>query len=375
MALSNPFEKLPVELTTTVLGLLESADIQSPINADPHMLRVFLQHECAILRPLRRSISRQFPGENLTQAAIACRLRQLESTPLSQDRAKYQDVVQPILTQSPEELPVTELKLGAIADLHRLFCEVEVFTSAYSKQAWEMTQDAAADYNSVPRTDSVRLPLSIPLSGREKEEIQMAYLLFNSYRHTLWFSTSFLQDYYYPKSHASLYYIPWQFAHANKLINVRTFDAVLGFLLREYNRLLCQVDDLLEGGSSDIIWQLQTREFLNSSSRDNFQFPAYLCSQGYRPLLDCQEIGNATEVVLSLYTQYRQLRQNRHTCPLVVVTHLKGSVEALFAGSQTERDFWTSGAFMFDHERRLQLYDRTFHLLEDGEEYELLGWI
>lgn len=286
MPLSNPFEKLPAELTTMVLGLLESTDIQSLINADPHMLRVFLQHELVILRPLRRSISRQFPGENLTQAVIACRLRQLESTPLSRDLAKYQEVVKPILTQAPKALPVTELKLGAISELHRLFREVEVFASAYSREAWEMTQDAVADYNRVPRIDSVRLPLSIPLSGGEKEVIQMAYLLFDSYRHTLWFSTSFLQDYYYPKSHASLYYIPWQFAHANKLINVRTFDAVLRFLLREYNRLLCQVDDLLEGGSSDIISQLQTREFLNSSSRDNFQFPAYLCSQGYRPLLD-----------------------------------------------------------------------------------------
>lgn len=179
-----------------------------------------------------------------------------------------------------------------------------------------------------------------------------------------------LQDYYYPDKGASFYRIPWESADGNKLVLVRTFHAVLRFLLREYNRLLCQVDDQLEGQSSGITSQLQTREFLNSSSCDNRQFPAYLCSQGYRPLLYCQETGHATEVILSLHRQYRQLRQTRRTCPLVVVAHLKDPVEALFAGSQTMRDFWTSGAFMFDDERLYQLDERwgfvTFDFLEDA---------
>ncbi|KAJ4139732.1 hypothetical protein NW768_001075 [Fusarium equiseti] len=353
MVLNNPFEKLPAELTTMVLGLLESNDIQSLINADPHILRVFLQHELVILRPLRREISHQFPCENLTQAVIACRLRQIESTPLARDRARYQEVVKPILTQSPDEISVAKLKLGAISDLQRLFREAEVFTSAYAKEAWEMTQDAVADYNMEPRTESVRRPLS--LSGGEKEEMQMAYLLFDSYRHTLWFSTSFLQDYYCPKKPASFYYIPWGFTEGNKLIHVRTFHAVLRFLLREYRRLLYQVDDMIACESSNITSRLQTREFLHRPSRDNIQFPAYLCSQGYRPLLESQEANNVTESVISLYTQYSQLKRNRQTCPLVVVADLKDSVEALFAGSQTERDFWTSGAFMFNFERLIQL--------------------
>jgi hypothetical protein len=115
------------------------------------------------------------------------------------------------------------------------------------------------------------------------------------------------------------------------------------------------VDDILEGESSDITSQAQTSEFLNCSSHDILQFPAYLCSQGYRALLDCQEIGNPTERVVSLYTQYSQLKQNRHTCPLVVFVALKDSVDSLFAGSQTWHAFWTSGAFMFDPERLSQL--------------------
>ncbi|CAG7558692.1 unnamed protein product [Fusarium equiseti] len=377
MALNNPFEKLPAELTTMVLGLLESTDIESLINADPHMLRVFRQHELVILRPLRRSISRQFPCEDLTQAVIACRLRQLESTPLCLDRAKYQELVKPILTQPSEALPVTELKLGAISDLHRLFHEVEVFTSAYSREAWEMTQDAVADYNMQPTTESTRLPLSVPLSGREEEMIKRAYLLFDSCRHTLWFSTSLLQDYYYPVTTASTYYIPWEPAYRNKLQNVRAFQAVLRFLLRGYRRLLYQVDDLIAGESSGITSRPQTRELLERPSRDNLQFPAYLCSLGYHPLLNSQEISSATESVISLYTRYSQLKQNRHTCPLVAVANLKEAVKVLFAGSETKRDFWTSGAFMFDCERRWQLddnwYDQTFDLIEDGEGYELLG--
>lgn len=373
MALSNPFEKLPAELTTMVFSLLKSTDIQSLINADPHMLRVFLQHELVILRPLRRNISRLFPGENLTQAVIACRLRQLESTPLSRDWVKYQEAVEPILTDSPEAVSIGDLKLGVISDLDRLFREAELFTSAYSKEAWKMTQDAVADYDMEPWTESVRIPLSIPLSGGEKEEIQKAYLLFDSYRHTLWFSTSLLQDYYCPKKPACFYYIPWEFIEGNKLFHVRTFHAVLRFLLREYRRLLYQVDDVIAGHSSNITSRLriQAREFLDRPSRDNLQFPAWLCSQGYRPLLDSRETSNARESVISLYRRYTQLKRNRDTCPLVVVADLKDSVEALFAGSQTERDFWTSGAFMFNYERLSELdldwWMDTFLFQEDAE--------
>jgi len=392
MALSNPFEKLPAELTTMIVGHLESTDIQSLINADPHMLRVFLQHELVILRPLRRSIYRQFPGPNLAQAFTACRLRQLESTPVSRDRAKYQEVVTPILTQPPETLPVTKLNLGAISDLYRLFCEAEVFTSAYSKEAWEMTQDTAAEYDYTPfselerlfdaaeaftsdysrvasemtqdaaaecdlkpKTELAKFPLSMPLSKYENEDIQKAYLQFESCRHTLWFSTSFLQDYYCPEKPASFYHIPWEFTDGNKLLHVRAFHAVLRFLLGGYERLLYQVDDLIASGSSNITSRRQIKEFVHRPSHDNLQFPAFLCSQGYRPLLNSQEVSNITESVISLYTRYSHLKENRQTCPLVVIADLEDSVKALFAGSQTERDFWTSGAFMFDCDRLEQL--------------------
>ncbi|KAJ4009561.1 hypothetical protein NW752_009154 [Fusarium irregulare] len=355
MAFSNPFEKLPAELTTAVLGLLEPTDLQSLINADPHMLRVFLQHELVVLRPLRRNIFNQFTGQRLTQAAIACRLRQLESTPLSRDRAKYEEVVKPILTQSPEAVPVTTLNLGSISHLDRLFREVQAFTSAYSKDAWEMTQNAVADSYIGCRRVPARLPLSVPLSRGEREMIQWAYLLFESYRHTLWFSKSFVLEHYCPEQPAPSCHILGEFTYGNKLGRIRPFYAVLGFLLREYRRLLSQVDDILEGESSDITSQAQTSEFLNCSSHDILQFPAYLCSLGYRALLDCEEIGNPTARVVSLYMQYSQLKQDHHTCPLVVFVALKDSVDSLFDGTQTWHAFWTSGAFLFDPERLNQL--------------------
>ncbi|KAF5000556.1 hypothetical protein FGRMN_1723 [Fusarium graminum] len=138
MAHSNPFETLLAGLTLMVLGLLEPADIRSPIDVDPDILRVFLQHELTILRPLRQSLHRQLPSQNLVQALIACHQRQIERTPFSQNRAKYQEVVKPILTRSPEALPTRKLNLWAISELHHLFREAEIFVSAYSREAWDM---------------------------------------------------------------------------------------------------------------------------------------------------------------------------------------------------------------------------------------------
>ncbi|KAF5676581.1 hypothetical protein FHETE_2077 [Fusarium heterosporum] len=230
MVLSNPFDKLPAELSIMVLGLLESAeDILSLIRADPHMLQVFLQHELIILRPLRRSLYRQFPGRNLTQAVVACRLRQIERTPLSRNRANYQEV-----------------------------------------------------------------------------------------------------DYYCPEKPSSVYYIPWESAFGNKL-----------------RGLLNRVNDLIAADASGI------------TSHDNLQFLVYLCSQGYHPLLYSREISSATlkKSIISLYKRYSQLKQDRRTCPLVVVADLNDSANALFAGSGAECDFWTSGAFMFGHKRLVQLDD------------------
>ena len=218
-----------------------------------------------------------------------------------------------------------------------------------------MTQNAVADSYRGCRRDPARLPLSIPLSRGEKEKIQWAYLLFESYRHTLWFSKTFVLEHYRPEQPTAPRHILWEFTYGNKLGRIRTFYAILRFLLQESRRLLSQVDDMPEGESSDITSQAQAREFLNCSSHDIIQFPAYLCSLGYRALLECQVIGNPTERVVSLYTQYSQLKQDHHTCPIVVFVALKDSVDSLFAGTQTWHAFWTSGAFLFDPERLSQL--------------------
>jgi hypothetical protein len=68
------------------------------------------------------------------------------------------------------------------------------------------------------------------------------------------------------------------------------------------------------------------------------------------------------EHILALYMRYLQLKANRRTCPMVVGADLEYSLRTLRCGTNTEREFWISGAFMWDM-KRLQL----------GEEWEWLA--
>lgn len=253
MAFSTPFEKVPVEILISIIGDLESPEaLQSMIRADSHILRVFIGNRHLILRPLRQDVYHQFPDKNLTQAAVACRLRQIESgVPLrTQTRAHAEGMIKPLLSQSPKPLSVAQLSLGAISKLYQLFREAEIFTAGFSRECWHLFQDWVsredADYDDdhVPqKLSSIRLPLSLPLSKPECYEIQKFYLLFDACRHTLNFTTSFLQDYDLPESSMANFHIPYRFIYQDKLLCVRAFQTVFRFVFREYEHLLNGIHD------------------------------------------------------------------------------------------------------------------------------------
>ncbi|KAH6993672.1 hypothetical protein EDB82DRAFT_475431 [Fusarium venenatum] len=187
MASSNPFEKLPAELITIILGSFECAkDVQSMICADPHILRVFLRNHSLVLRPLSQALYHHFPGKSLTQAVIASRLQQIENKLHCQNPVQAKELVEPILTSSPNPFSLTRFNLGALLELYQLHREADTCVAHYSKTAWKMPQHMAARQNE----DN-----SVPLSETEIQQMQNACLLFDACRHTLFFSTSLLQDY------------------------------------------------------------------------------------------------------------------------------------------------------------------------------------
>jgi hypothetical protein len=373
MAFSTPFEKLPVEIIISIIGDLESPKaLQSMIRADSHTLRVFLQNRDLILRPLRQDVYHQFPDQNLTQAAVACRLRQIESgvPRQTQTRAHAEEVMRPLLSQSPKPLSVAQLNLGAISKLYQLFCEAETFTTGFPRESWRMTQDwvykdAHEDYEDHEDQKDLggRLPMSLPLSRKEHGQIQKSYLLFDACHHTLNFTTSFLQDYDVPESSSSDFHIPYSFIYQDKLLCVRAFQTAFRFVFKEYEHLLEGIHDRIAYSThlhrpdiKDTTWLLQRQEFLNRSFRDHLQFIAYLCSQGYYLLLESQEMDDIMmeERILSLYMRLSQLKKHSLACPLVISACLEFSLNNLCHGADSRREFWASGAFMWDKERLLQ---------------------
>ncbi|CAJ0544257.1 Ff.00g035260.m01.CDS01 [Fusarium sp. VM40] len=363
MAFSTPFERLPVEIIISIIGDLESPEaLQAMIRADSHILRVFIGNRHLILRPLRQDVYHQFPDKNFTQAAISCRLRQIESgvPPRTQTRAHAEEMMRPLLSQSPKPLSVAHLSLGAISKLYELFREAEIFTAGFSRECWQMFQDWVSrenddyDEDHVPqKLSSIRLPLSLPLSKTECYEIQRFYSLFDVYRHTLNFTTSFLQDYDLPEPSSSKFHILYRFIYQDKLLCVRAFQTVLRFVFREYEHLLNGIHDriaccthLHRPGTSDTPWLRQRQEFLDRSPRDHVQFIAYLCSQGYYVLLRSQDMDSITreERILSLYMRFSQFKENILTCPLVISAHLEFALNKLCHGTDLHREFWASGS-------------------------------
>ncbi|KAF4437814.1 hypothetical protein F53441_12955 [Fusarium austroafricanum] len=198
MSDSSPFEKLPSELKTMILRGLESPqDIQSFIRADSHMLSIFLEHRDHVLRPLRQDLCHPLTGKNLGLVMVACRLRQTEDEFKRLTRAQVAKKMQPIMKTLSQPLLTTGLSLGLLCALFQLLHELEFFTSSYSRQAWENMQnmadkEAEDDLNARLIVCKPRVPLL--LSNKEKQHIQIAYLLFEAYRNTLAFNTSLLQQ-------------------------------------------------------------------------------------------------------------------------------------------------------------------------------------
>ncbi|KAF5238481.1 hypothetical protein FAUST_5538 [Fusarium austroamericanum] len=354
MASISPFQKLPAELITITLSVFESPkDMQSAVLADPYILRVFLQNQSFLLQPLLRNLYHHFPGQNLTQAVTVCRLRRLENRLRFQDRTQAEALVKPILTSSPEPFSVLQMNLGALSELYQLHREADTFMAHYPKVAWEMSQnmlvrEAKEDYPNHPTRPTP--PLSLPLSETEIRQMQKAFLVFDAFRHTLFFSTSFLQDYGHDDDEDD-YYIAWKFIYQDKLRCARAFQAVFVFIFKEYENLLKRIDVQNSAPPLESIridGRLQRRQFLQRDPRDGLQFTAYLFSQGYHRLLSFQDMDNIAqeEAIMSSYNRYIELKADRRTCPMVVGANLDYSLRTLCYGTNTYHVFWTTGAFM-----------------------------
>lgn len=373
MAFSTPFERLPVEIIISIIGDLESPEaVQDLIRADSHILRLFLGNRHLILRPLRHNVYHLFPDKNLTQAAVACRLRQIEGgvPPRTQTCAHAEEVMSPLLAQSPKPLSVAQLSLGAISKLYQLCREAEIFTTGFSRESWRMTQDWVCqdvheDYEDHEDQKDLgdRLPMSLPLSKKEEGQIQKCYLLFDACRHTLNFTASFLQDFDLPERSSYNFHIPYSFIYQDKLLCVRAFQTVFRFVFKKYKHLLEGIHDRVDYSISlhrlhtkCTPWVSQRKEFLNRSFCDHLQFVAYLCSQGYYLLLESQELDDIMmeERIISLYMRFSQFKKQSLTSPLVVSAHLQYSLNNLCHGADSCREFWASGAFIWDKKRLLQ---------------------
>ncbi|KAJ9415672.1 hypothetical protein QL093DRAFT_2460415 [Fusarium oxysporum] len=263
MESNSPFEKLPAELITIILSTTNSpADIQSIIRADPYIWRVFLQHKHSILRPFIQDLVSQYTRPYLTHLAIACCLRAIERKFYAQSRDQVEKVIKPLSTSSQEPFSVTQFNLGPMSEVYRLHRETDVFVLHYSEEAWEVTQDMAARE---AEKDLPRLPLSLPLSETEAQQIQETYLLLEAFRHSLCFRTSFLQHYDSGEP-ANSFHIPWRFYYQDKLLCIRDFQAVFVFLFKEHEKLLNRIHDRITGPAclsrienNDTDWRIRRR--------------------------------------------------------------------------------------------------------------------
>ncbi|KAF5582355.1 hypothetical protein FPANT_8566 [Fusarium pseudoanthophilum] len=324
MASGNHFDQLPAELMIKILASIDSPeDVQSMIRADPHALCVFLKHKQPILQSLRRNFYQNSCSQSLTQALMACRLRKSEYGPHCQTRPQAEKIMKPLLTSPPERCTGKRLNLGALSKLSRLTRESQKFEEHYRTRARERHPGSSP---------SGRKHLS--MLNLDSEMLQNAYLLFETYRHTLWFSTNLLQD-YGSSDHRSGFNIPWNFVYRDKLLCVRTFQTFFVFVFREYENLLSQVHNRVSGShylyrfNSD--WGIQRREFLDRGPRDRLQFAAYLSSLGCLWLLNIQNMDDVAqeEYVTCLYMRYLDLKADRQNCPMVVGADLERSLRTL----------------------------------------------
>ncbi|CVK85191.1 uncharacterized protein FPRN_06932 [Fusarium proliferatum] len=352
MASRNPFGQLPAELMMIILGAFDSAeDLQSIIRADPRAFGVFLQNKQRILPSLRSSLGESC-SQSLIQAVMIHRLRQSEADSHGLTRLQAEQIMKPVLTSPPEPCRFIKLNLGALGDLYQLFRESSSFKDYYKTRMAEYDDTRTRERSNrrikieeCPGTGIPEIVFESSLLERKKPRLwyldstgmQRAYLLFEAYRHTLWFSTNLLQDYGTGDDRYD-FHIPWNFIYHDKLLCTRTFQAIFVFLFREYNGLLRQVHSRINGSDyncrfdlTDNTWRIPSRQFLQRGMRDRLQFTAYLTSQGFHRFLNVQNMDDDAqeEHILSLYVRYLDLKADRQTCPMVVGADLEHSLMAL----------------------------------------------
>lgn len=228
MASSNPFDQLSAELMIIILDAFDSAeDLQSIIRADPHALGVVLQNQQRILPSLRSNLDHESCSQSLKQAVMIHRLRQSEAGSYCLTRPQSEQIMKPVLTSPPEPCRLMKLNLGALGELYQLFRESRTFMDYYKTRMGEYDDtrirepdDLKIRTKECPDTGISEICFESSLKEQKKSrlwyldstEFQRAYLLFEAYRHTLWFSTNLLQD-YGTGDDSYNFHIPWNFIY------------------------------------------------------------------------------------------------------------------------------------------------------------------
>ncbi|PNP76698.1 hypothetical protein FNYG_10117 [Fusarium nygamai] len=324
MASGNPFDQLPGELMIKILASIDSPeDVQSLIHANPHALCVFLKHKQTILQSLRRNFYHESCSQSLTQALMVYRLRRNEYDSHCQTRPQAEKIMRPLLTSPPERCQGKRFNLGALSKLYRLTQESQNLEEHYRPRAREMHPGSSPSGRKHLR-----------MLNLDSGVLQQAYLLFEAYRHTLWFSTNLLQDYGSSDDRYN-FNIPWNFVYRDKLLCVRTFQTFFVFVFREHENILSRVHSRVNGSHYlyrfDSDWCIQRREFLHRGPRDRLQFAAYLSSLGCLWLLNIQNMDDIAqeEYVTSLYMRYLARKADRQNCPMVMDADLEHSLRTL----------------------------------------------
>jgi hypothetical protein len=321
------------------------------------MLRHFVANRRHLLRRFQDILKDGFIGTNISIALKACRLQRVEKTFPGLDQAQISRRVETAL-RSPQNLregrrPVWQLSLETISQLLELLSESDMFVDDYALEAWDCFQDVADidgdhEISLISHDPMPRVPLL--LSRSEDFRIQRTYLLFDAFRHTLWFdisvlqNTQVIQDSVFNNSGAHWKDSDW---------GTRAFQSVYRFIFQRYKRLMYRA--------------CSTQKFRSSLQRDvyeNFHWVAYLSSQRHT-IHQCL-LGNGEECL----KHYMSLvRQSRYDTSLSIRSAIVGSdLEHSLVSNDVEessklncldrrylRDLWMSGRYFWDEERLQKL--------------------
>ncbi|KAH7235465.1 hypothetical protein BKA59DRAFT_532859 [Fusarium tricinctum] len=358
MVTTSPFEKLPLELTTMIFNDFESPrDIEAVICADSCMLHHFVANRLHLVRRFQDILKDGFIGTNISIALKACRLRHVERTFRDLDRVQISRRVESAL-KSPQDLregrrPVWQLSLETISQLLELLSESDMFVDDYALEVWDYFQgvadiDGNHEISWISHDPTPRVPLLLPRS--EDFRIQSAYLLFDAFRHTLWFDISLLRNTQvnqvsvFNNSKARWEDSDW---------GTRAFQAVYRFIFQRYKRLMYRA--------------CSTQQFRSGLQRDvyeNFHWVAHLSSQ--RHSIHLCLLGN-DEACLKQYMSL--VRQSRYDTGLSIRSAIVGNgLEHSLVSNDVEessrlhcldrdylRDLRMSGRYFWDEERLQKL--------------------